>query len=169
MTMKRDITVDGKISLVSGVRRFFMITAIIFSAILALGGCYPPFPGNTMSIYSPYDPIKYYQADFNAVWDAAIVTLHRKRYIIDLMSKGEGYISAHREVGDVRYEVGIRVSNAGDLVRISIALSIRIRTYRKEAKSYVWISRDSEYETEMLHQAIASLLKLEPEQTKSQK
>lgn len=169
MTMKRDITVDGKMSLVSGVRRFFVITAITISAGLALGGCNHPY-GHRSNVHAPYDPTKYhtqyYQTDFNTVWAAAIVALHRNRYIIDLMSTREGYISAHLDRGSEREEVGISISNAEDLVRISINLSVQLRSYSKETKSYVWMEWDPKNATEWLHKAIASLLELE--QTKSE-
>ena len=158
MAMKRDITVGGKMSLVFSVRRFFVITAIIISAILPLGGCNLPPPRRLIGAYIPYDPVKYYQADFNTVWDAAIIALHSNSYIIDLMSTREGYISAHSDTGSSRSKVGISISNAHDLVRISINMSNLTRAYEKQTKSYYWMESMSTYYTEWLHKAIASVL-----------
>lgn len=126
---------------------------VLIYAMIFLGGLGIGMP----AISEAAGEDRYYEADFDTVWDAAIAVVQEERFIIKLMNKKDGYLSGDWQGGNSRAHVGIRISEEYGLVRVQINYSSESLEYKEKTKTYIWESGSYDGR-EYLHNAITSEL-----------
>lgn len=64
---------------------------------------------------------RYFQADYNRVWNAVLDALDEEGYVIAQMSKADGYVTTDRmESGYNRTKLSVRLVRENDTVKVTI-------------------------------------------------
>ena len=92
-----------------------LICALIFLGCVGIG-----MPADSEGAEDArYEP-RYYEADFDTVWNAAIAAFHVEKFIVRLMNKETGYITADWLGSSTKDHVGIWISKEYGLIKVSI-------------------------------------------------
>lgn len=126
-----------------------LICALIFLGCIGIG-----MPANSEAAGED----RYYEVDFDTVWNAAIAAFHEGKFIIRLMNKKEGYVAADWLGDRSRDHVGIRFSEEYGLIKVSINMSGEYLEYNEKTKTYSWrpSSLGSKDAVEALHDGLTS-------------